>query len=246
MKAYFSRKTLILEIVLALVLVVSSFAVTQAIRDARVRDEDTNLLSQYESTKLQLEALEERFDALTVANQDLIAKRDELLTLVDVPDLNPELLSAWQDAALLAGMTALEGKGLVLVLEDKENYNPLVDHVLGLVHDKTMLDILTLLINNGASALSVNGIRLTPVTQIYCIGPTILCNAHRLAPPYEIKVMGAIEPMKKALADDLWLQRLTSPQIGVRLSITERPDVRIPSYADRGDYLSQITLLEES
>lgn len=239
------KKTLVLEIALALILVVVAFSLTKAMREARGAGDDVVLLSQYEEAKAELEALEERYEALLASNRTLSAKRDELLRFVENPDLNPELVVSWQEAALLAGMTSLEGEGLTLMLEDKENYNPLVDHVLGLVHDKTMLHVLTLLIDNGASALSVNGIRLTPVTQIYCIGPTILCNAHRLAPPYEIKAMGDLDAMKQALSADLALQRLTAPTIGVRLTVKEEATLRLPSYADRGDYLSQITLLEE-
>ena len=238
------RRTLVLDIAAALLIFVAAFGFTNALREGRVPHEDGALLSEYEEARLSLDALEERHAALTAANLDLVAKRDELFRLLGEPGNNPELVSEWQDAALLAGMTSVSGEGLRLSLNDKPNYDPLLDPVESLVHDKTLLHILTLLTDSGAAAMSVNGVRLTALSQIYCIGPTILCNVHRLAPPYEITVLGPADRLTEVLRADPWLLRLTDDSIGVRLSIVSDPAVVVPSFADRGDYLNHISLLE--
>lgn len=237
-------KTIVFQTALALMLLLFAFGASRALRAAGADHGNEGLLAEYEALQSNLDAMSERYLALQAANDGLVAKRDELLGLLGNPDKNPDVVRAWQDAARLAGMTDVRGAGLKLQLQDKQNYNPLLDPVESLVHDKTLLHILTLLADHGAAAMSVNNIRLTAVPQIYCIGPTILCNIHRLAPPYEINVIGDAAALAGALAGDAWLQRLLSPQIGVRLKAEASTDVLVPSFAASGDYLKQITLLE--
>lgn len=238
------RRTLVLEIAVAFLFLVAAFGLMRALREAGVPVEDERLVTEYETAGMNLKALEERHAALVESNLQLIAKQDELLSLLGDPGTNPELVSEWQEAARLAGMTSVTGPGLHLTLNDKLSYDPLVDPVESLVHDKTLLHILTLLTDHGAAAMSVNGIRLTAVPQIYCIGPTILCNVHRLAPPYEIAAVGPPAALRLALESDPWLLRLTDAAIGVRLGVAEDSAVYVPSFAERGEFMNHISLLE--
>lgn len=238
------KHAIVFELLLGCMLLLAAYGLTTTIRGVYGRVDDASVRSEYDAVRLALAAQEERYASLLEQNREIVERRDTLYAVLNDPSLNPILVSEWQDAALLAGMTPLEGEGLVVVLDDKDQYNPLVDPVESLIHDKTLLHVLNLLVDYGGFALSVNDIRITSVSQIYCIGPTILCNTHRLVQPYEIHVLGDAQTLQSALENDLVLQRLRSTQYGVRLSINASTSVRVPSFADSGDYTRLISLLE--
>lgn len=97
-----------------------------------------------------------------------------------------------------AGLTPLEGPGLVLTLRDNtagaelarknhpERYNP-DDYIL---HDRNLLYVLNDLKKARPDGISINDQRIVSTTNIRCVGTVILVNDRRLAPPYRIAVVG--------------------------------------------------------
>jgi uncharacterized protein YlxW (UPF0749 family) len=209
------------------------------------RDEQESLIAIYEETRQTVEALRERNTVLEATYSDLLKQSSSLMAVVDDPGERSDLITSWREMAILAGLKAVEGEGVIVRLDDRENYDPLVDPVESLIHDGTINHVLTLLVNSGARALSVNDIRLTPVAQIYCIGPTILCYHERLVPPYDISAIGPAGAMAEAIEQDALLERLSGSSIGVRVEVIMPGNVRLPSYAERGDYMQLMTLLKE-
>ena len=88
------------------------------------------------------------------------------------------------DVMMFAGMTALEGPGIILTIDDsgkiakKDN-----DPNLYLVHDEDILKVVNELRAAGAEAISINDQRLTANSEIRCAGPTISVNNVRAAWP---------------------------------------------------------------
>ncbi len=103
---------------------------------------------------------------------------------------------------MLAGLTAVRGKGLRILLSDRSSKNKLKvfeDPALAIVH----YDQLELLVNElraaGAEAIAVNGYRIGSNTGFGCAGNTILVDTKRIAPPYRIEAIGDPLNLKSAL-----------------------------------------------
>ena len=137
---------------------------------------------------------------------------------------------------MFAGMTALEGPGIILTIDDsskiakKDN-----DPNLYLVHDEDVLKVVNELRAAGAEAISINDQRLTANSEIRCAGPTISVNNVRSAPPFEIRAIGdkdnlinAIN-MRGGVADSLKVW-------GIKLDIQPSDNVWIPAYKASSKY----------
>jgi len=151
------------------------------------------------------------------------------------------------DIMMFAGMTALEGPGIILTIDDsgkiakKDN-----DPNLYIVHDEDVLKVVNELRAAGAEAISINGQRLTANSEIRCAGPTISVNNVRSAPPFEIRAIGDKDNLTNAInmrggvADSLKVW-------GIKLDIKPSDDVWIPAYKASSKYkLATASSKEES
>lgn len=96
-----------------------------------------------------------------------------------------------QNARLAAGLTAVRGPGVLIVLADSnrvvpEGANP-SDFV---VQVDDLRDIVTALWASGAEAISINDQRLVSTTSIYGVGSAVLVNTAFLSPAFEIRAIG--------------------------------------------------------
>ncbi len=101
-----------------------------------------------------------------------------------------------QELKVFAGTTKVAGPGVVITLRDSpkaqsdfaaNNGNFLPDTV---VHDDDVLKVVNELYASGAEAISVNGHRVAGATSFRCVGPTILVNDVKIAPPVVIRAIG--------------------------------------------------------
>jgi len=127
-------------------------------------------------------------------------------------------------------VTALEGEGVIVRMDDstkptKAGENP----NLYVIHDDDLLRVINELRAAGAEAISVNGQRLTGVSEIRCAGPTLSVNNVRSSAPFEIRAIGE----KKSLENSLRMRGGVVETLGVwgiQLDITASDDVYIPPY----------------
>jgi uncharacterized protein YlxW (UPF0749 family) len=134
-------------------------------------------------------------------NQDMRLKKYE----TEIEDLRQQTNNYNRDREIMrlkmaAGLLPLTGNGIKIVLSDSETKpKEYEDPVFRVVH----YDQLELLINElwsaGAEAIAVNGRRLGATSGFSCAGTTILIDTNRLAPPYQIEVIGDSENLKNAL-----------------------------------------------
>lgn len=201
-------------------------------------------ISIYQETILEYEALQAQNQRLIEQNDLLESKKDVLISNLEGDESYEEIIKEREYYALISGMAAVEGPGIRVVLNDRIEYDPARNPIESIVHDKTVLHVIDILKANGAQALAFNSTRLTAVAQIGCIGPTILCYNNRQMPPYVIEAIGPMEEMANAIAGDSYLSHITSPEIGIRMSINMMENLALPSFSRTGDYRSLITLLE--
>jgi uncharacterized protein YlxW (UPF0749 family) len=228
---------------LFVLLIIVGVALASFINSIGEESEADEITRQYEEVEDELNALILNNEALLRQQKSLENNRRDLLNSLDLDDVGPELLAELDEARLLAGQEAVTGQGLIITLQDKEEFNPLTDSADALIHDGTITHVLNLLAGSGARAMSFNDIRITALPQIYCIGPTIRCFTRRMTPPYVILAIGPPEEMREALETDRYLQRITSIDVGVRLTI-EEGQIIVPSFSEYDDYRKYITQLE--
>jgi uncharacterized protein YlxW (UPF0749 family) len=100
-----------------------------------------------------------------------------------------------QAAKAAAGLTKLEGPGLIVTLRDSADSGPkgdLPDIVRSQVniHDLDVLRVVNELVASGAEAIAVNDHRIAGLSSFRCVGPTILVNDVKIASPVIIKAIG--------------------------------------------------------
>lgn len=107
---------------------------------------------------------------------------------------------ALQAAQILAGTVAVRGAGVLVTVNDAATPPPSnSDPTPYLVHDYVLQDVVNELRAGGAEAIAVNGRRLTGISAIYCVGPTIYIGGVAAAPPYTIEAIGDPDTLMSAL-----------------------------------------------
>lgn len=105
-----------------------------------------------------------------------------------------------EKARMGAGLVAVEGPGLIVVLDDsKRQAEPGESPEVFLVHDEDILKIVNELFAAGAEAISINRQRVITTTEVRCAGPVISVNNVRIGPPYEITAIGDPTTLDNAL-----------------------------------------------
>ena len=97
-----------------------------------------------------------------------------------------------QAAKVVAGLTELEGPGIMVVLRDSaktsaSDFGGLSDAI---IHDTDVLQVVNELFSAGAEAVAVNDLRVANRVSFRCVGPTILVNDVKIASPIEIRAIG--------------------------------------------------------
>ncbi len=103
----------------------------------------------------------------------------------------------------LAGFSALEGEGVIIIVDD--GIRELVDEENPLnliVHDVDVRNLINELRNAGAEAISINGNRIIMgISEVVCNGPTIRINGIQQSRPYVIKAIGDKYTLAQKLLD---------------------------------------------
>jgi len=134
----------------------------------------------------------------------------------------------------LAGHTHVAGPGLTVELDDSPlPLRPGDDPNTVILHYTDLQGVVNDLFASGAEAVAINGERVVSATGLNCVGTTIICNAKRLAPPYQVIAIGPPEEMLAYLErPDSVVQALRAFAFPVK--ITKAVRVGVPAF--RGSY----------
>lgn len=201
MKFYKWQLPLAVVLFITGILLVSTLRALASTEDTSWRNKDKKLIALIEAQEKSIEELEkniaDRRKSLEEYQKTLAAGKAEA----------EELQAQLEQLRVLSGMTDVVGKGIIIHLDDNrkgakaaETKNPeQFKEEDFLIHDKHLLYIVNELRVGGAEAISINGQRIIASSDIRCVGPMILVNTTRLAPPYIIKAIGDPERMTKIL-----------------------------------------------
>ena len=210
----------------------------------RAEQKKSSLPQRYKQRQEDLAKYEERYLTLLAENEMLNQKKADVIADYLASQGLENLLAELEKIRIMAGFTEVQGPGIILTLDDKPKFNNQLDSSESIVHDGDIRHAVDLLKEAGAAAFSINGLRYTNITSIYCIGPTIRCNSERLTPPYVITALGAPAALAKAIQDDQIFNIRQSPGIDLVVKVQQEDQVFIPAFAEADDIGQFIDLLE--
>lgn len=109
-----------------------------------------------------------------------------------------------QTAKMNAGLIPVSGPGIRITLDDSKRPATGDNAQNYLIHEQYILQLINILWNGGAEAISVNGQRVTGNTEVFCSGAYIQINGTRQMPPYIIDAIGDVHNLQGALKFYFW------------------------------------------
>ena len=216
-----------------------ALALCGALLATSARAADGNDLRPGQHTELTdlVRAEEQRTEELVAQVEELSAEVDELAA--EKADAGVEELRRQIDELeAAAGFTAVEGPGLTVRLDDAPL--PATDEELApgtqlddyLVHQQDLEGVINALWTGGAEAMMVMDQRIVATSTIRCVGPVLLLQGRRYAPPYTITAIGDADAMLEALddSDDVTDYRQYAEFIGLGYQVDREDSVTLPAY----------------
>lgn len=177
----------------------------------------------------------------TSAQEERLAMiRQETETIIQQSTSGESQLTELQNQLTLqqirAGITALEGPGITIRLDDNNAglaAAPSDDPNRYVIHYENLLYIVNDLRNAGAEGISINGQRIVVSSEIRCVGNVILVNTTRLAPPFEIAAIGNPKDLEEAITSSATYQQLSLSGFPASYTITDvnSKNIVLPAYA---------------
>ena len=101
---------------------------------------------------------------------------------------------------VLLGLTDVRGAGVIITVSDSNlETSQILDVNKAIVHDGDLMEIVNILKNAGAEAISINDQRIVNTTAITCDGTVIKVNGEKVGVPFVIKAIGSPELLKGSL-----------------------------------------------
>ena len=208
---------------------VQELKIQSAIVTASADPKTEVLISLITNLEAETAALEDRLASIRQETEALIgqaATGESQLT---------ELQNQLTQAQIQAGITALEGPGITIQLDDNNSgltSSPADDPNRYIIHYENLLYLVNDLRNAGAEGISINGQRIVVSSEIRCVGNVILVNTNRLAPPFEISAIGDPKALEEALASSTTYQQLSLSGFPVSYKTTgsHSNNISLPAY----------------
>ncbi len=165
--------------------------------------------------------------------EEVLDLREKLKNVREYDTAMADLQEELQKANMAAGMVEIEGAGIIVTINDSTRILKAgEDPNESLIHDYDLLMVVNELKASGAEAISVNGERITSMSEIRCAGTTILVNWVKIAPPFEIKAIGNPDMLESGLTiNGGYFQTLKHLDMQINLQKAEK--ITIPAYSGR-------------
>lgn len=196
-------KKLKAQFALGLVFMLLAFLITLQFRSV-TNSSSSRLNTNYRSDDLMLDLNKEREKNEILSKQleayenDIAKYREDMEQTSGYSSFLAEQLKR---AEISAGLLDVTGQGIQITLSDvnKRKASAFDSSSATLIHDEDIRRIVNELWSAGAEAISINGSRIITTTAIRCVGPTILINDKKMAPPYVISAIGNSNQLEASL-----------------------------------------------
>jgi uncharacterized protein YlxW (UPF0749 family) len=145
------------------------------------------------------------------------------------------LRSRVEETRAIAGLTAMEGPGLQVTLNDSAlEQSPTGDPNDLVIHEHDLQAVINALWTGGAEAMSVMGQRVLVTTAIRCVGNTLLLHGKVYSPPYVIAAIGNPVALAAALERDPAVARFHEAAVITKLGfgVARSKQLEIPANED--------------
>ena len=130
------------------------------------------------------------------------------------------------------GLTDVKGKGVVINVDDNKSMNGITSLIVDpnqlIVHDGDLINIVSILKNAGAEAISINDQRVVNTTAITCDGYVVRINGEKVGAPFTIKAIGSPEYLKGSLDVSGYIEQMKED--GVIVEIKKQNNITIQKY----------------
>jgi uncharacterized protein YlxW (UPF0749 family) len=169
----------------------------------------------------------------TIAALELNTQRLQNSTTSDTKQAQV-LADDLKQANFLAGLTSVQGQGLVVTLNDSKKRFPGAPtqiQNLVIIHDNDINSIVNELKDAGAEALSVNNQRLVATSPIRCAGNIVLVNNVPQAPPFVIRAIGDGPTMESGLNLPGGYAEQLRAEDPAMIKMQQAPHLVVPAFA---------------
>lgn len=166
--------------------------------------------------------------------KELLGLRDRITEYENaasqISGLSDAMKKELEKVRMNAGLIAGTGQGVVITLDDSNlPKQPGEDPSLFLIHDEDILKVVNELFASGAEAVSVNGQRIITNSEIRCVGPTIIINSIKLAPPFIAQAVGDPDILETSMKMRGGI--IESLQVfGIQVNIKKQDKIDMPAY----------------
>jgi uncharacterized protein YlxW (UPF0749 family) len=133
-----------------------------------------------------------------------------------------------------AGLTAVHGPGLLVVLDDAHDVpdDPSVDLNQLVVHQSDLQSVVNALWGGGAEAMTVAGQRIISTSAVRCVGNTLLLNGRVFSPPFRVQAIGPAQSMQNSLdhAPGVTLFKQAASYYGLGYTVETDDSIQLPAY----------------
>lgn len=244
------KSHLMAQVALGVVCTVLTFAIATQLTSVQRNSAVENKQAQ-RAEELQLELGKEKeknadlYVQLYEAQNDLTRYREEAENSSDYARIMGDQLKR---SEVLAGLTEVEGPGIILTLTDstwQTDATSTEGKELLLIHDGDLRQAITELAAAGAEAYSINGQRVISTTPIRCVGPVITVNEQKMAPPYEISVIGDPKTLEAAVNMRGGLADLFGA-VGIGVEVRTQEKVTIPRFKGTINYKYAVPVIADN
>lgn len=180
---------------------------------------------------------EERRVQELAAQADRLADEVDSLTASRGDDETKELQGETETLLPAAGMTAVQGPGLVVTLDDapipEQQEEALDVHIEDyIVHQQDLEAVMNALWAGGAEAMMVMDQRVGATSTVRCVGSVLLLEGRQYSPPYQIAAIGDVSSMQIALdqSEGVTWYRSAAEAIGLGYDVEAEESITMPAY----------------
>lgn len=194
-----------------------------------------------------IQAAELENEELQQTNEELskriVLARNETMNRLDASiDENKKVLEEYRAVTMIAGATQIKGPGVRVVMRDKEgilyNQSTLRSEI---IHDADIRFVVDWFKRAEIAAIQVNGERLTAMSPLICMGPSIRVNRIFHATPFVIEVCSPNEELAQLFENSELVKRLK--ERGLRIEIEKIDEFTVNALDDLRYIKDQVNAL---
>lgn len=149
--------------------------------------------------------IEKNKNEIYLLKQSIEKKKQELSKLKEADDeseISEIILKEIEKMKIISGYEDVWGPGIFITVADstETDFSEYSQEYYDIVHDIYLTNIVNELKIEGAEAISINGQRILPSSEINCGGPVIRINKRSITNPFIIKAIGDPKKLYNAIS----------------------------------------------